>query len=284
MIPISPLRARTAQAGASRTLCLHAAGDRSAGMAPRQPLRRSGRRATAVAALALLLAGCAGSGPTLDSVRSAAESALGQGSPATLDTADITAGLKEALALGADSVVAQLGQSGGFASDPQIRIPLPGSLVKARDFASKVGLEQPFDNLEQRLNAAAEAATPKARGLLLGAIRSMSVDDARGILQGPDDAATQYFRSRTGSELAAEMRPIVDRALAEVGAVNTFNDLMQRYRSIPLAPKIDADLTGYVVDESTDGIFYYLAREEAAIRNNPLKRSSELLRRVFGGR
>ena len=133
------------------------------------------------------------------------------------------------------------------------------------------------------MNEAAEAATPKAKELFLSAIQSMSVNDARGILQGPDDAATQYFRNRTGTDLEAEMRPIVDSALAEVGAVNTFNDLMSRYRTIPLAPKIEADLTGYVVDQSTDGIFYYLAREEMEIRNNPVKRTSDILRRVFGG-
>jgi hypothetical protein len=108
------------------------------------------------------------------------------------------------------------------------------------------------------------------------------VDDARGILKGSDDAATQYFRGKTGAQLANDMRPLVDQALAQVGAVKSFNDLLGRYNRIPGVPKVEADLTGHVVDEGTDGIFYYLAREEKAIRENPLKRTSELLQRVFG--
>ena len=231
-----------------------------------------------------VLAGCANSGVSLDDLRNQAESVLGEGQGGTLSSGEIARGLKEALAQGSSTVVSQLGRDGGFSADPAIRIPLPGSLVKARNFASKVGLEQPFDDLEARLNDAAEAATPKAKALFLGAIRDMSVNDARGILQGPDNAATQYFRQRTGPQLSTAMRPIVDDALAQVGAVSTFNDLLKRYRAIPLAPKVDADLTGYVVDESSDGIFYYLAQEEQAIRSNPVKRTSQILQRVFGSR
>jgi len=231
---------------------------------------------------AMLLSSCSGSGPTLDDLKDTAGSVLGDGG-GVLSATDITKGLKEALTKGSSAVVAQLGQSGGFEADPAVHIPLPKSLQKAQDFARKVGLEKSFDDLETRLNRAAEAATPKAKALFVGAIRSMSVADARGILEGPDDAATQYFRSETGASLQGEMRPLVDNALAEVGAVNSFNDLLARYNKIPLAPKVEADLTGHVVDEGTDGIFYYLAKEEQAIRNDPLKRTSDILRRVFGG-
>ncbi len=155
-------------------------------------------------------------------------------------------------------------------------------MQKARKLASKVGLEGSFDDLELKLNRAAEEATPKAKELFMSAIRDMSVDDAKGILQGPDNAATQYFRGKTGDSLQAQMRPIVDQALAQVGAVNSFNQLLAKYNKIPLAPKVEADLTGHVVEEGSDGIFYYLAEEEKAIRENPLKRTSEILQRVFG--
>jgi len=228
------------------------------------------------------LSGCAGSGPTLDEIAKSAESVLGSTGSGGLTSGDITAGLKEALTKGSSQVVGQLGQSGGFANDPVIRIPLPRSLVKARDFADKVGLAKSFDDLELRLNKAAELATPKAKQLFVGAIRDMSVQDAKGILQGPDDAATTYFREKTGSSIKTEMRPLVDSALAEVGAVQTFNSLLKQYRSIPLAPKVDADLTGHVVDKGSDGIFHYLAEEEKSIRTNPLERTSDLLKRVFG--
>lgn len=230
-----------------------------------------------------LLTGCAGNGPTIADITKSAELVLGSAGSGGLSSSDITAGLKEALTKGSSQVVGQLGQSGGFSNDPIIRIPLPSTLVKARDFASKVGLGKSFDDLELRLNKAAELATPKAKQLFVGAIRDMSVQDAKGILQGPDNAATQYFQGKTGASLKSQMRPLVDSALAQVGAVQTFNALLKQYQSIPLAPKVDADLTGHVVDKGSDGIFHYLAEEEKAIRTNPLERTSELLKRVFGG-
>ena len=251
-------------------------------------MRRAGTGAALLAGAAFALGGCAagGGGPTLDDLKGVAGEVLGGegGAAGALSTDDIVAGLKQALATGSETVVAQLGRTNGFAGDPRIRIPLPESLEKAKDIASKVGLGGRFEDLETRLNRAAEEATPKAKDLFLGAIRSMSVEDARGILQGPDDAATTYFRGRTGSDLQAEMRPIVDDALGEVGAVASFQSLASRYNAIPGVPKLDADLTGYVVDEGMDGIFTYLAEEEKAIRENPLKRTSEILQRVFGSR
>lgn len=225
------------------------------------------------------LAGCAGSGVTLGDIAGAVGGTTDRSS---LSSATIVQGLKEALTKGATAVVAQLGKQDGFANDPIARIPLPSSLDKAADFASRVGLGSYFDDLELKLNRAAEAATPRARELFVGAVRQMSVADARGILNGPNDAATQYFQRTTGERLTDSMRPIVDSALAEVGAVQTFNDLLARYRRVPLAPTLDADLTGYVTEKASAGIFHYLAEEERAIRENPLERTSDILRRVFG--
>ena len=109
----------------------------------------------------------------------------------------------------------------------------------------------------------------------------MTLEDAKGILTGPDDSATQFFRGAMGSRLSAAMKPIVDDSLAQVGAVNMFNNLLTSYRRIPLAPPVEADLTQHVVDLGMDGIFHYIAVEEKAIRDNPVKRTSEILRRVF---
>jgi len=242
-------------------------------------------RTTAFAGLlaSSLLVSCAGSGPQLEGLAAAAQDALSaDSSPAALSVDEITRGLKAALTTGSEAVVSQLGATDGFSSDPIIRVPLPSSLQKARGFAAKVGLEGSFDDLELKLNRAAEAATPKARDLFISAIQSMSVSDAKGILQGPDNAATQYFRDKTGESLKEQMRPIVDQALSQVGAVNSFNQLLERYQRIPFAPEVNADLTGHVVDEGSDGIFYYLAEEEKAIRENPVKRTSQILQRVFG--
>ncbi|PID60079.1 MAG: hypothetical protein CSB44_11280 [Gammaproteobacteria bacterium] len=242
-----------------------------------------------VALLVLSLAGamaggCASDGSTnLKGLRSAAEGVLGsETSSGALGNGEIASGLKQALTIGTGKVVSQLGRSGGFSNDAVVRIPLPSALVEARKVASKFGMGGMFDDLELKLNEAAEAATPKARELFVGAITSMTVSDARGILNGPDDAATSYFRDKTGAELSREMRPIIDNALADVGAVTTFNKLMNRYNAIPGMPAVNTDLTGYVVEKANDGIFHYVAEEEKAIRENPLERSTELLQRVFG--
>jgi len=243
------------------------------------------RRSLVIAGIAssLALTGCAADGsPDIGKITQGAEAVLGGAANGGLSTADIVRGLKAALETGSNTVVSQLGASGGFNNDAAIRIPLPRSLQKARDIAGKVGLNGQFDDLETRLNRAAELATPKAKALFVGAIRDMSVDDARGILNGPDNAATTYFNNKTGSQLQAAMRPLIDDALSQVGAVNSFNTLLSRYRKIPGAPPVDADLTGHVAGKGSDGIFYYLAQEEKAIRENPAKRTSEILQRVFG--
>ncbi|MBX2881358.1 MAG: DUF4197 domain-containing protein [Granulosicoccus sp.] len=239
-------------------------------------------RLATLALVSSVMAGCASDG-NLGEILAEAESVLAGSSAGSLTTNEITQGLKQALAVGSDTVVGQLGRANGFNADPTIRIRLPESLQKARKVAAKVGLDESFNDLETRLNRAAEQATPKAKTLFISAIRSMSVSDAKGILQGPDNAATVYFRDKTGDSLKGQMRPIIDQALSEVGAVRTFNDLLARYNKIPFAPKVDADLTGHVVDQGSDGIFHYLAKEEKAIRENPLKRTSKLLQRVFAG-
>lgn len=198
---------------------------------------------------------------------------------------EIESGLKEALRVGADSVVARLGRPNGFSLDPKVHIPLPENLRKAKKVAARFGLAGKFDELEQRLNAAAEAATPQAKGLLLDAISNMTLEDAQGILNGPDDAATRYFKDKTSSKLAKEMRPIVEESVSESGALTAYNNLLSGLGPVSsMVPDLKADLVSYVVDKGMDGIFYYLAQEEAAIRRDPAKRTTELLRKVFGNR
>ena len=234
-----------------------------------------------ITALVISLAACSGSGELVDKIQKSADSVLAGGGDAALSTADITAGLREALNKGTSSVVGQLGTGGGFSADELIRIPLPDSLLKAKKYADKFGLGSHFVDLENKLNEAAELATPKAKELFVGAIKDMSVDDARGILGGPDDSATRYFEANMSERLGEEMRPIVASSLDQVGAVRTFNNLLKGYKKLPLAPKVDADLTQHVLDGGVDGIFHYVAEEEKAIRENPAARTTELLKRVF---
>ncbi len=231
---------------------------------------------------AFSFSGCANQSELLDGLEDIAGQAIGQSNGA-LSIADISAGLKQALTIGSGQVVSQLGQRGGYNSDPLIRIPLPTALIRAREVASKVGLQGSFDSLETRINQAAEQAAPKARSLFVNSIRQMTLDDARGILQGPDDAATRFFERTMGGPLSDAMRPIIDNSLSQVGAVRSFQQLLASYRQIPLAPPVEADLTAHVLEKGMSGLWYYIAEEEKAIRTNPVKRTTELLQRVFGG-
>ncbi len=225
--------------------------------------------------------GCANQSELIGGLEEIVGQAIGQPTGA-LSIADISAGLKQALVVSSGEVVSQLGQQDGFNADPKIRIPLPTALNRAREVAANVGLAGSFDSLENRLNLAAEQAVPQARTLFGNAIRQMTVEDARGILQGPDDAATRFFERTMGGALSDAMRPIIDNSLSEVGAVRGFRQILTSYRQIPFAPPVDVDLTAYVLDKGMDGIWLYMAEEEKAIRNNPVKRTTELLQRVFG--
>jgi hypothetical protein len=199
-----------------------------------------------------------------------------------LGTGEIGGGLKEALRVGTETVVGNLGQIDGFNLDELIHIPLPSKLDKVRKVLGKVGLDSMLVDLELRLNRAAEIATPKARSLFVEAINDMTLDDVMAIYNGPDDSATRYFKSKMSAPLAAEMKPVVDESLADAGAVKSYESVMETYNDVPFAPEVEADLSEYVVQKGMDGIFYYLAKEEAAIRQNPAKRTTDILKRVFG--
>ncbi len=197
-------------------------------------------------------------------------------------TGEITDGVREALKVGTERVVAQLGRVDGFNADPKIHIPLPDSLRDVRAALNLVGMAALADDVELKLNRAAETATPKAKKLFWQAITDMSLKDIEGIYNGPDDAATQYFRASMSAPLRDEMRPVVDESLAEAGAIQAFDQMIGRYKAIPFVPNVKADLTEHVLDKALDGVFLYLGQEEAAIRNDAVKRTTEILKRVFG--
>jgi len=195
---------------------------------------------------------------------------------------EIGAGLKDALRVGSENVVARLGRVDGFNTDSAVHIPLPKQLDTVKSVLDKVGMSSMLKDLELKLNRAAEVATPKAKKLFSQAITEMSFEDAKKIYEGPEDAATQYFRSKMSPGLAKEMEPVVNKSLSEVGAVQAYDNVMKEYQSVPFVPDVKADLTNHVVDKGMDGIFYYMAKEEAAIRTNPAARTTDLLKRVFG--
>jgi hypothetical protein len=201
---------------------------------------------------------------------------------AGLSNMDMSAGLREALRVGTDVVVNQLAQSGGFMNDSAIQIPLPSELQRVDDTLSKIGLGSLTNDLKSRMNRAAEIATPRAKDLFINAISSMTITDAKDILTGPNNAATSYLRRVMGADLATDIEPIVQNALSQAGAVQAYDSVVGQYQALPFMPDLKGDLNGYVVDKALDGIFYYVAQEEAAIRENPAKRTSEILQKVFG--
>ena len=201
-----------------------------------------------------------------------------------LTNSEITTGLKDALRVGTERVVDQLGTVDGFNADPAIHIPLPESLKSVKSALSAVGMSALMDDPELKLNRAAEEATPPAKKLFWNSIETMTLDDVREIYNGPDDAATRYFERKMSDPLATAMQPIVENALNQVGAIQAYDAVMGQYADLPFVPDVKTNLRAHVIEKGMDGIFHYLAVEEAAIRTNPAKRTTDILQKVFGAK
>ena len=235
----------------------------------------------ALAGVGVLCGGCATDGNTnYGQVLSDVLEAYGD---TALSETEITAGLKEALTVGSGRVVTQLAAIDGYFSDDLIRIPLPEDLQKVQNNLAKVGLSGPLDDLELKINRAAEAAAPTAKQFVVDAVTSMTIDDALGILNGGDTAATDYLKSRTADKLITAFSPYMDNALSDSGAVTAMESIGRKYLPSSMVTELRNDLVNHATDRAMDGMFYYLAQEEKAIREDPVKRTTELLRRVFGG-
>ena len=205
------------------------------------------------------------------------------GSTSKLSDGDVTAGLREALKVAAERTVGQVGKADGYLKDPAIRIPLPGMLAKGKGLLRAVGGAGLVDDLETRMNRAAEVAAPKARDIFVKAITDMSLQDAQGILNGPQDAATQYFRRTTNQPLTSAMRPVIDGAMRDVGVLQSYHAVTDKLSALPTGGSLgNLDITDHVLQKALDGLFHYIAQEEASIRSNPAARSTELLKKVFG--
>jgi len=199
-----------------------------------------------------------------------------------LSSNDIGGAFKQALSIGAENVITQLGTTDGFNADEAIHISLPKNLEKVRKILKKIGMSDMVDDLEIKLNRAAETATPVAKDMFIQAIKDMTFDDVKKIYKGNDNSATNYFKEKMTESLSEKMNPIVENSLSQVGAVQSLDKVMNKYDKIPFVSSVKPDLTSYVVEKGMDGIFYYLAEQEAEIRKNPLKQTTKLLKKVFG--
>ena len=204
---------------------------------------------------------------------------LGQES---LTSADVAEGLKEALIKGISSGSDIVSQLDGYFKNPEIKIPFPPEVKKVEDRLRQIGLGGEVDKFVLTLNRGAEDAAKEAKPIFISAIRSMTIQDAWGILKGEDDAATQYLRRTTGEQLAQKFKPVIQQSLSKVNATRYYGDIVNTYNRIPLVEKVNPDLDDYATGKAIDGLFVMIAKEEKRIREDPVARTSEILRKVFG--
>ncbi|PHQ60083.1 MAG: hypothetical protein COC03_03475 [Robiginitomaculum sp.] len=235
------------------------------------------RRLALAGLLALPLSAC----KTMDI--GALESILGSG---ILSQAEAARGIRAALDNGILSALGIVGRKGGFLNDGKIHIPLPKVLSDVQSVLSKIGAGGVLNELETQLNRGAEKAAPVAKDIFFDAVAGLSISDAIGIVRGPQNAATNYLQEKTTPRLTSLFSPIMENALGQTGALRLLDQVTGDLRNIPFAPTLGAnartDLIGHGVKYGLDGVFHYVAKEEAAIRRDPAKRTSEILRRVFG--
>jgi len=207
-----------------------------------------------------------------------------------LNNNEMTNGLKEALANGVESAIKTLGKKDGFMGDSLVRIPLPDSLKMVEKTARDLGQGQYVDQFISTMNHAAEEAVPEAAELLGESIRKMSVEDAAKILNGPDDAATQYFQKVSRTQLAERFKPIIQKATNQFGVTSAYKSLVAQSAPVLDNPMLGSfiptdalDVDQYVTNKTLDGLFKYIALEEKSIRENPAARTTDLLKKVFAG-
>lgn len=207
----------------------------------------------------------------------------GTQSSSNLDTATLAAGLKEALSVGTERAIDRLSTAGGFANHADVRIPLPGGLDKVGGLMRQYGLGSQVDAFEASMNAAAETAVRESTPILANALETMTLEDARKIYSGGDTAATDYFKQQTQSPLAKKFRPVIEQAMSQAGVMQAYNALVgQAEKNLPMISGVAPDIGEHVTRSTLDGLFLRLAEEEKRIRQQPIARSTELLKQVFG--
>ncbi|MCC4242434.1 DUF4197 domain-containing protein [Thalassospira povalilytica] len=220
-------------------------------------------------------------GDALNSSGSGSSSDATSAAVSALSSDTVEQGLKQALDMGVDLVTSQLGATDGFNADPVAHIPLPDSVKSAQKLLSAAGLGSYADEIELRMNRAAEQTMSDAGDILVNAVKQMTVADAKGILEGPDDAATSYLRRVAGSDIEGRLRPVITDALADTGALSLYDQMVGQYDTLPFVPDLKASLTDHATEKAMDGLFHYIALQEADIRSDPTRWTTDILKKVF---
>lgn len=198
------------------------------------------------------------------------------------DEATTGAGIKEALAVGTERAVKELSAVDGYFGNEVVKILMPSSIQKVADVARKIGFQRHVDAFILSMNRAAEAAAPLAASHFSNAIRNMTLQDVRAIMAGGNTAATDFFRGKTSDDLYQALKPVVSQKIEEVGATRAYKEMIGRYEKVPFMSGQSVDLDDYVTRRSLDGLFFMVGEEEKKIRSNPLARTTDLLKSVFG--
>jgi hypothetical protein len=194
---------------------------------------------------------------------------------------EVAEGLKEALLKGVSTGADRLSQVDGYFKNPEIKIPFPPDAKKVEDRLRQVGLNNEVDRFIATLNRGAEDAANEAKPIFISAIQQMTIEDAWSILKGQQDAATEYLKRTTSSQLKAKFKPVIQNSLSKVNATRYYTDLVTIYNKMPLVEKVNPNLDDYATDLAIQGLFIMIAKEEKNVRQNPLARTTDILKRVF---
>lgn len=208
--------------------------------------------------------------------------AMGGSSEKPLTTAEVGDGLKEALVNGVSKGADLVSLTDGYFKNPEIKIPFPPEVQRVEKTLRDIGLGSEVDKFVMTLNRGAEDAAKQAKPIFVSAIKSMTIQDAWAILKGEDNAATEYLRRTTSTQLKDAFKPVIQSSLNKVNATKYYSDLVTRYNKIPLVEKVNPNLDDYATDKAIQGLFVMIAKEEKNIRKDPIARTTELLKRVFG--
>jgi RNA binding exosome subunit len=207
---------------------------------------------------------------------------IGTSSQGGTDDNTIASGLKEALSIGTEKAVNDVSRVNGYFGNQMIKILMPEKIQKVAEVLRKVGYQKEVDDFVLSMNRAAEKAAPKAMSFFVDAIKEMTFEDARGILNGGDTSATEFFKKKTRDKIYNAFKPIISSTMDEVGVTRSYKEMMGKYESIPFMGKESVDLDHYVTNKAMDGLFYMVGQEEKRIRTDPAARVTDLLKSVFG--
>ncbi len=226
-----------------------------------------------------------GNAQFLDSFLKKGMESLSQGKSqmgASISQDAIISGLKQALEIGVGKAIDFSSKLDGFNGNPDIKIPMPEKIQNVADILENIGLQKPVDDFVLSMNRAAEAASPKAKDFLLKAIKEMTFDDAKKVLDGGETSATEYLKEKTFEDIFGDFKPIVSEMVDKIGVTSAYKEMMGKFANIPFASAESLDLDNYVTNEAVSGLFLMLGEEEKNIRTNPQARVTDLLKQVFG--